>query len=251
MISAVAVVVPARDEHLRIRSCLRAVRHALARLPVGVVGAVCVVADRCADDTAALAATELPTARIITANADRTIGEVRDLGVRAARTLLDGHPAAGVWVLSTDADTVVHRDWARRHVRLADAGFDAIAGIAHLDRPAGVTRAALERYAAVVGRARGPWGHGNVYGANLGVRADAFDAVGGFGPVPVGEDHDLWRRLGAAGYSRRHADIPVVTSARRDGRARGGLADLLATLDQPVPSGPGGPPDPINSTARA
>ncbi|TDV51897.1 glycosyltransferase [Actinophytocola oryzae] len=230
MISAVAVVIPARDEHRRIRSCLRAVRHALDRLPEGITHTVCVVADRCTDHTAALAATELPTAHIVTTDADLTIGEVRDLGVRTARTVLEGHSAARTWLLSTDADTVVHHDWARRHVRLADAGIDAVAGVAHLDRPAGPTRAALERYAAVVGRASGPWGHGNVYGANLGVRADAFDAVGGFGAVPVGEDHDLWVRLGAAGYARRHADIPVVTSGRHVGRARGGLADLLAAL---------------------
>ena len=230
MISAVAVVVPARDEHRHIRGCLRAVRHALARLPPGIAHSVCVVADRCTDDTAALARTELPAGQVVTNEADRTIGEVRDLGVRTARGVLDGHSAAQVWLLSTDADTVVHPDWARRHVLLADLGFDAIAGVAHLDRPAGPTRAAVEHYAAVVGRARGHWGHGNVYGANLGVRADAFDAVGGFGPVPVGEDHDLWHRLGAAGYARHHADIPVVTSGRRHGRARGGLADLLATL---------------------
>jgi cellulose synthase/poly-beta-1,6-N-acetylglucosamine synthase-like glycosyltransferase len=230
MISAVAVVIPARDERRRIRSCLRAVRHSLSRLPDGITHAVCVVADRCTDDTAALARAELPSAQVVTTEADRTIGEVRDLGMRAARTVLDGHSPARIWLLSTDADTVVHRDWARRHVRLADAGNDAIAGVAHLDRPAGPTRAALERYAAVVGRAGGPWGHGNVYGANLGLRADAFDAVGGFGPVAVGEDHDLWQRLGAAGYTRHHADIPVVTSARHIGRVRGGLADLLAAL---------------------
>lgn len=167
----------------------------------------------------------------MTTGADRTIGEVRDLGMRAARTVLTGHSPARIWLLSTDADTVVHPEWARRHVRLADAGYDAVAGVAHLDRPAGPTRAALERYAAVVGRARGPWGHGNVYGANLGIRADAFDAVGGFGPVPVGEDHDLWQRLGAAGYTRRHANIPVTTSARHDGLAAPLAAPLAALGD--------------------
>jgi cellulose synthase/poly-beta-1,6-N-acetylglucosamine synthase-like glycosyltransferase len=230
MISAVAVVIPARDERQRIRACLRAVHHTLSRLPDGIAHSVCVVADRCTDDTAALAHAASPRASIVTTNEDLPIGEVRDIGMRTARTALHGHLAADTWLLSTDADTIVHRDWAPSHVRLADAGTDAVAGVAHLDRPAGPTRAAVERYAAVVGAAHGPWGHGNVYGANFGVRADAFDVVDGFGAVRVGEDHDLWTRLGNAGYTLRHADIPVVTSGRRVGRARGGLADLLAAL---------------------
>jgi hypothetical protein len=71
---------------------------------------------------------------------------------------------------------------------------NAIACVAHLDRPADPTRAAVARYAAVVAPAEGPWGYGNVYGANLGVRA--FDTLGGFGRVPVGEDHDLLSGLG-------------------------------------------------------
>ncbi|HYQ68914.1 glycosyltransferase [Actinophytocola sp.] len=230
MISAVAVVIPARDERQRIRACLRAVHHTLSRLPDGIAHSVCVVADRCTDDTETLARTESPQAKIVTTKGDLPIGEVRDLGMRAARTALHGHLPTNTWLLSTDADTIVHRDWASSHVRLADAGNDAIAGVAHLDRPAGPTRAAVVRYAAAVGRAHGPWGHGNVYGANLGIRADAFDVVGGFGAVAVGEDHDLWTRLGNAGYTLLHADIPVVTSGRRIGRALGGLADLLATL---------------------
>lgn len=72
--------------------------------------------------------------------------------------------------------------------------MNAIACVAHLDRPADPTRAAVARYAAVVAPAEGPWGYGNVYGANLGVRA--FDTLGGFGRVPVGEDHDLLSGLG-------------------------------------------------------
>jgi hypothetical protein len=70
-----------------------------------------------------------------------------------------------------------------------------------------------------------------VYGANLGVRADAYLAVGGFGAVATGEDHHLWRRLGQAGYRRSYAaESTVRTSARRHGRAPGGLADLLRSL---------------------
>ena len=73
--------------------------------------------------------------------------------------------------------------------------------------------------------------HRHVYGANLGVRADAYLAVGGFPPDGPGEDHGLWRRLGAAGYSlAQPTGVRVRTSARLHGRADDGLAGLLRSL---------------------
>ncbi|PPK65047.1 hypothetical protein V5P93_004208 [Actinokineospora auranticolor] len=104
--------------------------------------------------------------------------------------------------------------------------------MAHLDHRTTLGHVALLRYAHVLDKARLPEGHGNVYGANLGIRADAYDAVGGFGSLSTGEDHDLWRRLGQGGHPRAYADhITVTTSARTRGRARGGLADLLDSLE--------------------
>lgn len=229
MISAVGVVVPARDERATIRECVRGVLAALRELPAHVDTAVCVVADRCVDDTAALAAAELTGwhgARVVVNRQDRTIGEVRDTGLRYVMAALATHRPSGVWLLSTDADTTVTRDWAVQHVRAAEHGAHAVAGAADLAGPCPL------RYPALLAGTRRPDGHGNVYGANLGVRADAYRAVGGFGAVRSGEDHDLWRRLGAASYRCRYADEPkVLTSARRHGRAPGGLADLLCSLD--------------------
>jgi LmbE family N-acetylglucosaminyl deacetylase len=73
--------------------------------------------------------------------------------------------------------------------------------------------------------------HRHVYGANLGVRADAYLAVGGFPADGAGEDHGLWERLRAAGYPLVSPASPrVTTSARLHGRAEGGLADLLLSL---------------------
>ncbi|MFP5070727.1 glycosyltransferase [Pseudonocardia nantongensis] len=39
-----------------------------------------------------------------------------------------------------------------------------------------------------------------VYAANLGVRADAFEQVGGFPDLASGEDHGMGARLRAAGF---------------------------------------------------
>jgi cellulose synthase/poly-beta-1,6-N-acetylglucosamine synthase-like glycosyltransferase len=220
VITAVAVVVPARDEAPTIARCVRGVLTALRALPPHVERALCVVADRCTDDTEALAHAELAgwPARVVHNPAAATIGEVRDLGMRHLG--LAGHRPSDVWLLSTDADTIVAPDWAVRHLELARRGAHAVAGIALLTDH------------TVLPVTRRPDGHGRVYAANLGVRADAYHTVGGFGAVATGEDHDLWRRLRQAGYRCHYAQGPrVITSGRRRGRAPGGLADLLTRLD--------------------
>ena len=81
--------------------------------------------------------------------------------------------------------------------------------------------------------------HTHVHGANLGVRADAYQAVGGWGlHVMVGEDHELVRRLTAAGLTvTRDTDTTVVTSSRTVGRVPAGFATRLAQLaGPPVPA---------------
>lgn len=236
MISAVGVVVPARDEQRLIRGCVAGLLAALRELPPEIDRAVCVVADRCTDDTARLAEAALsdqPGGTVVRNQRTATIGEVRDLGFRHVQAVLAHHAPSRVLLLSTDADSTVAPDWARQHVALAEQGVHAVAGTADLDDRHALAPAERQRYADVLANARRHDGHGNVYAANLGVRADAYRAVGGFGAVASGEDHDLWRRLGVAGYRRCYADGPTVTtSARRHGRAPGGLADLLRSLQQ-------------------
>ncbi|EOD57221.1 glycosyltransferase [Amycolatopsis vancoresmycina] len=243
MIEAVGVVVPARDEAELVGACVHALRDALRQLPSGVSAAVCVVADRCRDTTAAVARAAFGDLAgvVVECRSARTIGEVRDFGLARVRRLLDA-PAAGTLLLSTDADTRVTPGWARAHLARARQGYHAIAGTAELSTPFSTSARALRRYEDILGRARTPAGHGSVYGANLGIRADAFDAVGGFGPCATGEDHDLWRRLGRAGFRRCfEALAPVVTSARLHGRAPDGLAALLRSL-VPEPDCCGGRP---------
>jgi len=171
-------------------------------------------------------------------HADRTIGEVRDLGCGHVLTMLSRHGPAEVLLLCTDADSVVAPNWVNQHVRMIDSGVHATAGTIELAGRPALPSVVAERYTAVLADARGPEGHGNVYGANLAVRADAYLAVGGFGAVASGEDRALWRRLGDGGYRRRYVVEPVVrTSARRHGRAPGGLADLLRALHDGASAG--------------
>ena len=99
-----------------------------------------------------------------------------------------------------------------------------------------LTADALLRYRAIVDRGLHGETHRHVYGANLGVRADAYLAVDGFPPDGAGEDHGLWRRLRAAGYTlAQPVGVRVRTSARLHGRADEGLAGLLRSLHRPDP----------------
>ncbi|WP_414944123.1 glycosyltransferase [Amycolatopsis sp. cmx-11-32] len=159
MITSVGVLIPARDEGTDLPACLRALAVALRELPPELERRVCVVADRCRDDTAELA--RGAGAEVLVNTRDLTIGATRALGARHLLRGLDHHASARTLLLSTDADTVVDRDWAVRHVRRADAGWDAVAGTAKLNARLAAT--AQPRYEALLATVRSPAGHGNVY----------------------------------------------------------------------------------------
>lgn len=251
--TAVGVVVPARDEQDRVVECLRSVRRSLAALPPTTATAVQVVLDRCTDTTPELVDAELSrwpgaaSVRVVALGGRRAgralgsgpahivagtgVGAVRDLGVRMLLGRLRRHRPDRVWLLHTDADTTVPEDWAAAHLRAAHGGACGVAGVADLRSPA-LSAAALAHYRAVLDAGLDGAEHHHVYGANLGVRADAYLAVGGFPTDGAGEDHGLWARLRAAGYPLASPrSLRVATSARLRGRAEGGLADLLRSLE--------------------
>lgn len=88
--------------------------------------------------------------------------------------------------------------------------------------------------AAADGGAR--W-HSHVHGANLGLTAAAYLAVGGFSALPTGEDDALVRALESAGRRvLRTTGVSVVTSARRDPRAPDGFGHFLARLERDTAS---------------
>ena len=223
----VGIVVPARDEEERIGACLAAVTAAVARS--GCPAFTCVVADRCTDSTAERA--RAAGADVVLVNdLPRRVADVRNIGFRHVGGRL-GAVAERTWLLSTDADTLVPPTWVLDHLRHAAAGADAVAGAVDLDDPHVLPPDALARYTALVaGRVAGST-HGHAYAANLGVRGSVFQRVGGFPPVECGEEHALLVRLRGAGlHVVSPTDVRARTSARRHGRARGGLADLLRAL---------------------
>lgn len=223
----VGVVVPAHDEATTVGPCLRSIRASLAAAHVSDAWIV-VVADRCHDATAATARSELgPAGEVLQVDAGN-VGQARALGTRALLRRL-GDPQSAIWVLTTDADTVVPRDWVAGHLRLADAGAAAVAGIVRIDSFAGHPPHVEPRHRrAYVVNADGT--HAHVHGANLGVRADAYLAIGGWAPLITAEDHDLWDRLRADGWPAVSSiESWVTTSGRALGRAPEGLAWRLGT----------------------
>jgi len=230
VIGAVGVVVPARDERHRIGACLRSVFRAVRT--AGVPAVVCVVLDRCRDGTEEFVRAAFPDALVVRNEFPLQLGEVRALGMRTVLAGFARLDPGSVWLLNTDADSTVGADWVRRHLAHADAGADAVTGLVRLTGTGRLRPATLRRYLDHVAAGVRPLDHDHVYGANLGTRAAAYLAVGGYAPLDTGEDRDLWFRLVAAGHPVvQPADLVVRTSARVDGRALGGLASLLGDLD--------------------
>lgn len=223
---SVGVVIPAQNEEMTIESCVRSVSKSLAK--AGVDHWIVVVADLCIDFTAERARRALGSAGEVIEITVRCAGAARGAGVARVLEHWGGRDPTNIWLANTDADTHVSDDWIAVQLRLADEGVTAVAGIVHLD-PGGCT-AAHEIYRdTYLTRADGT--HAHVHGANLSVRADAYEDVGGWSSLALAEDHCLWARLRGKGWRVSSPISSVVTtSARLEGRAKGGFADTLRSL---------------------
>ena len=236
MLRRIDAVVPAHDEEELIGACLDALLVAraavLRRRPELQVGIV-VVLDDCRDDTARIVRERLagfdPDEMVTVVIDERSVGAARRAGVAAAMgSGIGGSGAADVsarWIANTDADSRVPEDWFSVHADAFDDGVDVLLGTVRPDFT-DFSEDDVERWSLTH-----PPGHlpGNVHGANLGVRADRLDELGGFRELPEHEDVELVERARAAGLRVvPTADATVETSGRRRGRTPGGYAAFLA-----------------------
>jgi glycosyltransferase involved in cell wall biosynthesis len=236
-IAAAGVVVPARNEEELLPACLAALRQAAGA--AGVPVRLLVVADACTDATAAVAAAA--GAEVIRIRA-RNVGAARAAGMaRLLRRTEGTDPAATelaeTWLATTDADTVVPPGWLRRQLGYAGQGWDVVLGTVTVTDWAGHPPHAPAAFEARYEFGAGP--HPHVHGANLGIRASAYLAAGGFRPLRTAEDHALLAAATEAGCQvLQAADITVETSARRQARAPRGFSHALRALA--AEPGPGG-----------
>jgi cellulose synthase/poly-beta-1,6-N-acetylglucosamine synthase-like glycosyltransferase len=220
-IDSIVVAVPACNEEALIDDCLdaldEAVRHLHESRPTITVETL-VVLDACDDQTAARVLAH-PNVGAISCHL-RCVGAARAMAI--AHVLDRGPRPDRVWVANADADSRVPSDWLAAMLGFADDHVDLVLGtVLPHDLPTSVLGRWLQRHRLIEG-------HPHIHGANMGLRADTYLAIGGFAPLSVGEDAALVQRAVEAGASIvRTATLPVLTSARLQGRATGGFATYL------------------------
>lgn len=235
-IESVLVVVPARNEQGSIKACLDHLQTAIEHLSSWrsrISVDVRVVLDGCSDGTAALVAEGFGNEPWLKTHFVEflNVGRARGYGVRRAMESCGANPSRTL-IGSTDADSRVPPDWLSGMVRYLEAGSDVVLGTIRPDSEG------LEPsiYAAWHATYTNHAGHGHVHGANLGVRASWYAAVGGFHALESDEDVQLVQRLVSAGAKITScAALGVVTSSRLDGRAPRGFAGFLSRLDPAIP----------------
>ncbi len=241
------VAVPARDEAERISACLGALLDQRdldgAPLPADAIRVV-VVANNCRDDTAEAARRSGHAIRVVEATlppCSANAGAARRTAMDMAADLIpQGAPGL---ICTTDADSRPRPDWIARLWKAVDGGAQAVAGAVDFDpheadpivfsearRREGLYSALqAEIVARADPEAHNPWpNHIWAWGANLAVTASAYRRVGGLPARPLAEDRAFVEQLRRHDVPVRHClDARVWTSARRVGRAEGGLASLI------------------------
>ena len=102
--------------------------------------------------------------------------------------------------------------WIDHQLGLARLGVAGVAGIVAVDSFTDHPSHVPTRWAALYD---GPLddSHPHIHGANLGLRTDAYLAVGGWAALEQGEDRQLWAALQGAGYPVASPRSLVVTTS--------------------------------------
>jgi glycosyltransferase involved in cell wall biosynthesis len=224
LIEEIAVVVPVSNEQEYLPSCIAALRRARAHVSRIAQVRVVLVLDGCTDGSEEIAASS-PDLEIARTDA-RNVGSARRRGVDHALAR-STRPLEQIWVANTDADSVVPAHWLSTMHEEAEGGAHVVLGMVLPAPGLSARQQRLWHTRHVLAE-----GHPHVHGANFGIRADVYRALGGWTDVSTGEDQQLAdeaARLTGAQIVRtaRHA---VRTSARLRSRAPSGFAGYLREI---------------------
>lgn len=225
-ISHVVVAIPARNEEDLLAACLDSVNHAVStvyRTRPQLFVEIVVALDHCTDRSG-----EVARGRgVVAIDIDLAgVGPARDAAIRTGLRLLDHPRPQDTWLACTDADTIVPSTWLTRQFMWADDGMDLVLGTVHPDSLTDPATCRIWR-----DRHHLAEGHGHIHGANLGVRAQRWLQVGGFGVRSRNEDIALAAAIQARTPHWVSTDSTrVLTSGRTTGRVTGGFADYLKDI---------------------
>ncbi|MES1926826.1 glycosyl transferase family 2 [Salinisphaera sp. T31B1] len=235
---SVAVCVPVRDERRHLTTLVAALA---GQQSLASPFALCLAFDGAQPDSQATVqamSVDAPFTlhcttieRHDTPNAGRVRRAAMGLGVECVGRGQDAR------LLTTDADSAPAPDWIVRALA-ALSRVDVVAGRIQRRQPHRLgPRYRLENYLDRLYRLERqvdpidyePTGaYPGIGGANLGCRAPVYLALGGFAASSCDEDTNFVQAARQAGYRvARDPSVRVATSSRRQGRARGGLADAL------------------------
>lgn len=236
----IAICIPARNEEAELPALFAALERLEQR---GDDRAhVCLLLDDCTDASAALADAYRARSRhrvVVDHAASATnAGRARHRAMRMGMACV---AEADGLLLTTDADSRPTPGWLRAMTG-ALAHADVVSGriVRRGGRPSPLQDRVEAYYDALFALRRRidpvTWEASATHhcggGANLGIRAAAYRALGGFVPLPSGEDARLLDDAARLGLRvRRDAASVVATSDRRKGRAVAGLASALRSLD--------------------
>lgn len=240
-LTPIAICIPARNEAAELRSLFSALELLDVHRERAV--SICLLLDSCTDGSAELADAYAVKSRhrVLIAEEDVSTTSAGRARHRAMTMGLDALAGDDGILLTTDADSMPTPSWLEAMVAALDHAEVVIGKVIRTGCHPHPLQDRIERYYDALHALRRqldpvPWEapltHHQTTGANMGIRASAYQLLGGFSPLASGEDARLVDEASRAGLSvRRDAASIVHTSDRRKGRAPGGMAHILYTLE--------------------
>jgi glycosyltransferase involved in cell wall biosynthesis len=231
-ISAVGVCVPVHNEEESLPRALAALDEAFRQLAIRAVDCrLAIVLDDCSDGSEAIArewARSAPqvTTLVLECSA-HNVGVARQTGCLGLLETVGAFDTSRVWLATTDADSEVPPHWLTHQMDCKKGNIDFWAGRVEVTDWSG--RASTT---SAVWNDRYDGEHAPIHGANMGIDASLFLQVGGFPPLPSGEDGALRNAVARTGSTICHDRLVTVkTSARTRARAPLGFASYLDSIE--------------------